>query len=95
VASPHPTQRRLPSRYFKPWTCAAVGVTGIEVFKLLRGLRIADAPKADRLQRLALVGRGLPSFTSQLNLSAFCGIGGLLRDCVAHVNGVLEGVQGV
>ena len=39
--------------------------------------------------------RGLHSFTFQLNLSAIYGIGGALRDCVARVEGVLGGVQGV
>jgi succinate dehydrogenase/fumarate reductase flavoprotein subunit len=38
------------------------------------------------------VGRGLHSFTSQLNLSAFHGIGGACRGCVAHGKGVLGGV---
>ena len=37
-------------------------------------------------------GRGLHSSTSQLNLSALCGIGGARRGCVVHVNGVLGGV---
>jgi len=32
-------------------------------------------------------GRGLHSFTSQLNLSAFYGIGGARRGCVARVKG--------
>ena len=40
----------------------------------------------------ALTGRGLHSFTSQLNLSAFYGIGGARRDCVAHVKGMLGGL---
>ena len=35
-----------------------------------------------------LGGRGLHSFTSQLNLSASYGIGGARRDCVARVKGV-------
>ena len=39
-----------------------------------------------------LAGRGLHSFTSQLNLSAFYGIGGSRKDCVARVKGVLGGV---
>jgi len=37
-------------------------------------------------------GRGLHSFTSQLNLSAFEGIGGARRGCVARVKGLLRGV---
>jgi len=37
-------------------------------------------------------GRGLHSFTFQLNLSALYGIGGARRGCVARVKGVLRGV---
>jgi hypothetical protein len=37
-------------------------------------------------------GRCLHSFTSELNLSAFHGIGGARRDCAARVKGVLRGV---
>jgi hypothetical protein len=37
-------------------------------------------------------GRGLHSLTSQLNLSAFNGMGGARMDCVARVKGVLGGV---
>ena len=40
-------------------------------------------------------GRGLHSFTSQLNLSAFYGIGGGRRGCVARVKGVFGGAEGV
>jgi len=40
----------------------------------------------------AAAGRGLHSFTSQLNLSPFHGIGGARRGCVAHVKRVLGGV---
>ena len=46
-------------------------------------------------QQLHLVhtgARGLHSFTSQLNLSAFYGIGGERRGCLARVKGVSEGV---
>jgi len=39
--------------------------------------------------------RGLHSFTSQLNLSAFYEIGVARRGCVARVKGVLWGVWGV
>jgi len=38
------------------------------------------------------VGRGLHSFTSQLNLSALYEIGGARRGCVARDKGVLGGV---
>jgi hypothetical protein len=43
----------------------------------------------------AVAGKGLHSFTSQLNLSAFYGIGGARRGRVARVEGVLGGVYGV
>jgi hypothetical protein len=39
-----------------------------------------------------VVGRGLHSFTSQLNLSSFYMIGVARRGCVARVKGVLRGV---
>jgi len=39
--------------------------------------------------------RGLHSSTFQLNLSAWYGIGGARRDCVARVKGLLGGVLGV
>jgi hypothetical protein len=42
-----------------------------------------------------LRGRGLHSSTSQLNSSAFYGIGGARRGCVARVKGALGGVYGV
>jgi hypothetical protein len=42
-----------------------------------------------------LLGRGLHSLTSQLNLSALHGIGGARRGCVARVKRVLGGVEGV
>jgi hypothetical protein len=41
------------------------------------------------------LGRGLHSSTFQLNLSAFYGIRGARRGCVARVKGVGEGVKGV
>jgi len=44
---------------------------------------------------LSNLGRGLHSLTSQLNLSAFYGMGAARRGCVAHVKGVLGGVKGV
>jgi len=36
------------------------------------------------------VGRGLHSFTSQLNLSASCGTGGARKGCVTRVQGVFR-----
>jgi len=49
---------------------------------------------AEALALRGKVARGLHSFTSQLNLSAFYGIRGARRGCAAHVK-VLGGVQGV
>ena len=40
------------------------------------------------------LGRGLHSSTSQLNLSAFRGIGGALRGCVRGVQEVSGGIRG-
>jgi hypothetical protein len=40
-------------------------------------------------------GRGLHSFTSQLNLSAVYGMGGSRMGCVARVKAVIGGVEGV
>jgi hypothetical protein len=55
------------------------------------------APQLDGGRRVqhAAGARGLHSFTSQLNLSAFNGIGVARRGCVARVKGVLGGVWGV
>jgi len=39
---------------------------------------------------VSVVGRGLHSLTSQLNLSAIYGIGGARRGCVARVKGVFR-----
>jgi len=39
-----------------------------------------------------VAGRGLHSFTFQLNLSALYGIGGARRGCVARIKGVSGGV---
>jgi hypothetical protein len=39
--------------------------------------------------------RGSHSFTSQLNVSAFCGIGGALRDCLGVLMRVFMSCQGV
>jgi hypothetical protein len=39
--------------------------------------------------------RGIHSFIFQLNLSALYGIGGARRGCVARVEGVSGGAQGV
>jgi len=70
-------------------------------------------PRADRRQRRRWggadvggvegpSGRGLHSFCFQLNISAFCGIGGVFRDCLGvmmrvfrRCRGMLRGVKGV
>ena len=44
-----------------------------------------------QLMHGSAAGRGLHSFTIQLNLSALHGIGGVRRGCVARVQGVLGG----
>ena len=64
------------------------------------GQRQPHAPVAPQSARLwnhnaAAVedpGRGLHSFTFQLNLRGLYGIGGARRGCVAHVKGVLGSV---
>jgi hypothetical protein len=69
--------------------------------KLLEAAKIV-APFCDGVdinfgcpQRIAKKGRGLHSFTSQLNLSAFCMTGGALRDCFGCVQGVVRNIRGV
>jgi len=54
----------------------------------------AAAPWPVPFDAYSVTGRGLHSFTSQLNLSAFNGIGGARRGCVARVKGVLGGCPG-
>ena len=44
-----------------------------------------------RTAAAAVHGRGLHSFTSQLNLSSFYGKGGARRGCVARIKGVFRG----
>ena len=55
--------------------------------------KFKDMP-ADSLEKpwLRFRGRGLHSSTFQLNLSAFHGIGGAHRGCVARVQGVFGGL---
>ena len=61
---------------------------------LLRALQSSTcAKRADFFEHVR--GRGLLSSTSQLNLSALCGIGGARGGCSARVRGVLGGVEGV
>ena len=43
--------------------------------------------------KLGMRGRGLLLFTVQLNVSAFCGIGGVFRGCVGRVLGVSGGTR--
>jgi len=54
------------------------------------------------MRSMVPVARGLHSSTFQLNVSAFCGIGGALKDCSGVIlrvfrkcRGVLGGVKGV
>jgi TPR repeat protein len=80
----------LPKAMFELGLCLDQGV----------GVAAPDYPAAAGWYRRAAdaghaSGRGLHSFTSQLNLSAFHGIGGARRGCVARVKGVLGGAQGV
>ena len=42
-----------------------------------------------------VLGRGLHSFTFQLNVSAFCGIGGALRVCLGVILRVFRRCRGV
>jgi hypothetical protein len=39
-------------------------------------------------------GRGLPTSTFRLNVSAFCGIGGACGSCLGSVEEVPEGIRG-
>jgi hypothetical protein len=43
---------------------------------------VAAAAKAGEGEEASGAGRGLHSFTSQLNLSAFCGIGAAFMGCL-------------
>jgi len=70
-----------------------MGLLSSSAFKLnSRRYTVEDA----RANMLSLyrdkLGRGLHSFASQLNLSAFNDIGVAHRGCEAHVKGVLGGV---
>jgi len=56
---------------------------------------LATSPEYKRIMPGRIIGRGLPSPTFQLNLSALYGIGGGRRGCVAHIKGVSGGVLGV
>jgi hypothetical protein len=53
-------------------------------------LRKEQATGNPSLRNPVAHGRGLHSFTSQLNLSTVHGIGGARRGCVAHVKGVFR-----
>jgi len=54
---------------------------------------LENPERSDRRRRRNAVhvanpaARGLHSFTFQLNVSAFCGIGGVLRGCLGGVSG--------
>ena len=47
------------------------------------------------LVKVVILGRGLHSFTFQLNIGAFCGIGGALWGCLGINCGCLGGVGGM
>ena len=49
-------------------------------------------PRSAKAKESVPCFRGLHSFTSQLNLSVFYGIGAARRGCVALVKGVFGGV---
>jgi hypothetical protein len=93
--------RRFPGRVCRRVadSLSVVSVSEAQVARGTRGREAARAPEAPPSSRSGCRCRprcrGLHSFTSQLNLSAFYGIGGACRGCVAHVQGVLWGVQGV
>jgi len=78
---------------------AGARVVGVKPHNLVVVAVVAGGEWATQAQDpedlVRALGRGLHSFTSQLNLGAFCGIGGAHRGCVARVKGVLGGVQGV
>jgi hypothetical protein len=73
------------------------GVVAVVIGKALVfydvGLMAGGGRRLERVE--GAHGRDLHSFTSQLNLSAFYGIRGARRDCVARVKGLLGGVYGV
>ena len=51
-----------------------------------------DGPYRLYIANFDITGRGLHSFTSQLNLSAFYGTGDARKGSVAHNKGVLWGI---
>jgi hypothetical protein len=73
----------------------------VEAVKMLRYHLFVDSMPTEDIPPLTveqinrMLGRGLHSSTLQLNLSALNEIGGARRGCVARVNGVVGGVQGV
>jgi len=52
----------------------------------------AAAPEQGKLVRDIFLPSKAGAYTPQLNLSAFYGIGGGRRGCVAHVKGMLGGL---
>ena len=62
------------------------------------GATAVVAPPAGEVPRRRPVARGLHSSTFRLNVSAFCGIGGVSRGClegVWEVMGVIRGCLGL
>jgi len=57
-----------------------------------RGVCTVTGPSADPSSVHLPATRGLHSFTFQINVSAFCGIGGIYRVCLRGAQGVQGGV---
>jgi hypothetical protein len=65
------------------------GAVGSVVLQLMDSFGCTAAGASDAADISAtFTGRGFHSFTPQLNLSAFYGIGGARRGCVARVKGM-------
>jgi len=106
-----PGTKRLKLNFDKPLLILLNFCFHIQVAPLHQGATRPGVPRGRqelesagpqlRAARLLLLGRGQPhgrglhSFTSQLNLSALYGIGGARNRCVARVTGMLWGVSGV
>jgi hypothetical protein len=77
------------------WSSGIVLLEALEASGAAKGRHILELGCGTGVVAIACLealGRGFHSLTSQLNLSAFNGIGGAHRGCVARVRGVLGGV---